>query len=146
MITLERVLLLKSLPFFSYIPDEVLFHICENLIKEQRCVKGERILNKNEANHYIYILVEGKITIHDENKTIATLGSREIFGELSALTQKNTVSHVSAEEDCLLLMIRDHDLYDLMNYEPSLARGIIEALCFRTQNMSFQIQNLLNKS
>jgi CRP-like cAMP-binding protein len=144
-ITLEKLLLLKSITLFKQMPEDLLLHLVTSLIKEKMVSAEELILDKSDVNSIIYIIVSGTVKVHDESRTIKELGAREIFGELSALTNQKPVCNVSALEDCLLLTIDGDSLYDLMSIEPGLSKGIIIALCERTQGMSKQIQELLNE-
>ena len=143
MITLEKLLLLKSVPLFNQVPDDILLHVVTSIVKEQTAEAGEQILAKGSYNPYMYIIVSGRVKVHEEDMLITRLGEREIFGELSALTNEPTVSSVSAITDCLFLVISSSALFELMNFEPGLSKGIIRALCSRTQSMAAQIHDLL---
>lgn len=147
MITIEKLLLLKSVNLFKQMPDDLLLQVANTLTHQRILSPGEMVLEKGKVNSTMYVIVSGSVKVHDEhNRTIKELGPREIFGELSALTEQPTVSYVSAISECLLLTIRNDALFDLMSIELELSKGIIIALCERTQNMSFQIQELMHKS
>lgn len=144
MSTLEKLLLLKTVSLFKEIPDDLLLHMITTLVEEKRIPENTEILKKGALNSLMYILASGTIEIHDKNgRTIEKLGPRNFFGELSALTGQPTISYVSTLTDCLLLTINGDALYDLMSIEPELSKDIIQALCERTQNMSLQIERLI---
>ena len=145
MITLEKVLLLKSVPFFQQTPDELLLQIATTAVKEQRVNANELIVQKNEVGTHMYVIVSGQVKIHDGDKLITTLSDREIFGELSALSLEPRVSSASAMTECLLLKINGGALYEIMNFDIGLAKGIIHALCDRARLMSTQLQALMSK-
>ncbi len=140
MITLEKILILKSITFFKQTPDELLLQIVESAIKEKTFSPGELILQKGDVGTAMYIIVNGRVKIHNDDIFINELGEREIFGELAALSFGTRVSSVSAITDCLLLKISSAALYDVMNLDIGLAKGIIKALCERTRSMSDQLQ------
>jgi CRP/FNR family cyclic AMP-dependent transcriptional regulator len=144
MISLEKLLILKSVTLFKQVPDDLLLSMVTSIVNEKLIPADELILKKNEVNSTMYIIVAGKVKVHNEIITITELGEREIFGELSALTHKPTVSSVSSLTECLLLTIHSNDLYELMNFEVGLAKGIVQALCQRTQSVTLQIQELLH--
>lgn len=145
MITLEKLLLLKSVSLFKQMPDDLLLQVASTLTHEKIVKPEDKIIEKGVVNSIMYIIVSGMVRVHDEqNRTIKKLGPREIFGELSTLTGQATVSNVSALTECLLLTIKDNALYDLMSIEPEVSKGIIIALCERAQDMSIQIQHLIN--
>ena len=145
MITLEKLLLLKSVPFFQQTPDELLMQIATTAMKEQTVNAGELIIQKGDVGTEMYVIVSGQVKIHDGDKWITTLGDREIFGELSALTLEPRVSSVSTITECLLLKINGLALYEIMNFDAGLAKGIIHALCDRSRLMSAQLQVLMSK-
>lgn len=139
-ITLEKVLLLKSVTSFKETPDDILLQIVESAIKEEAFAAGELILKKGELGQAMFIIVTGRVQVHDEGIIHQELGEREIFGELAALSFGTRVSSVSALTDCLLLKISSSALYDVMNLDIGLAKGIIKALCERTRSLSEQLQ------
>jgi len=145
MINLEKLLLLKSVTFFSKMPDDVLLETVTSAVKEKAVSQGEQILRKGEINSTIYIIVSGKVRIHDDEMFITELSERDIFGELSALSGLKTVTSVSTLTDCFFLTIGSDALYELMGFDVGLSKGIIEALCHRTQLRSSQIRELLEE-
>ncbi len=143
MIALEKLLLLKTVTLFKQTPDDLLLHIVTSIVKEKRVNAGEHLIEKGGTNTTMYIVVSGRVSVHDGERFIKELGEREIFGELSALTGDAPVTSVSAITDCLLLTISSRALYELMNFDAGISKGIIQALCKRTQSMSMQVQELL---
>lgn len=137
MITFEKFLILKSVQMFKHTPDDVLMQVAI-AIKEKRVAAGEEIIQKDELGTTMYVIVEGKVKVFDENKTLAELGAREVFGELSALTPEKRIASVVAIEDTLLIKIEGEVLYDLMNLHVGLAKGIIEFLCYRVRQIASQ--------
>ncbi|MCL9683148.1 Crp/Fnr family transcriptional regulator [Legionella maioricensis] len=143
MIALEKLLLLKTVTLFKQTPDDLLLHIVTSIVKEKRVNAGELLLEKGGVNSTMYIVVSGRVKVHDGVRLITELAEREIFGELSALTKDPPVTSVSAITDCLLLTISSAALYELMSFDEGISKGIIQALCKRTQSMSIQVQGLL---
>lgn len=147
MITLEKLLLLKSVTLFKHVPDDLLLHLVSSIVQEKRVNAGANILKKGQSNAIMYIIASGVAKVHDEDGlVIKELNTREIFGELSTLTGQSPVNNVSAATDCLLLTIRGDAFYDLMSIEPDILRGVILTLCERAQNMSYQISELMNNN
>lgn len=142
MIALEKLLLLKSVTLFRETPIDLLMQVVNSIVKEQMFSAGDQIVEKGDSGTNMFIIVKGRVKVHDEDTVIAELGEREIFGELSALSLQPRVASVSAVTDCLLLKIGSSGLYDLMNLDIGLTKGIIRALCDRARMMSIQIQEL----
>lgn len=139
MIVLEKILLLKSITLFEQIPIELLLQMIESSVKEKFVNAGELIIKKGEKGNDMYVIASGRVKIHDEKTTLMELGHQELFGELAALSFGNRVSSVSAISDCLLLKINSNALYELMNLDIGLAKGIIKGLCERTEFIARQL-------
>lgn len=144
MIALEKLLLLKSITFFKQTPDDLLLQVVISASKEKNFNAGELIMEKGEIGTDMYVIITGRVKIHVGDTFVKELGEREIFGELAALSFGTRVSSVSAITDCHLLKINSDALYDAMNFDIGLAKGIIKALCERTQSMSAHLQASLN--
>jgi CRP-like cAMP-binding protein len=79
----------------------------------------------------LYIIVDGTVCVHDGDRELQVLGSREIFGELSVLDPQPRSASVTALEDTLLFRLDERVLYEMMADHQGLTRGIIQMLCRR---------------
>lgn len=130
LLTVEKVLILSSVEIFSEIPGDVLVEVSAAL-KEQEVSAGETIIKKGEFGTSMYIIVSGKVRVHDNGKELSVLGDHDVFGELAALDPENRTASVTALEDTLLLKMRHEALMELIPSSVELARGIIRFLCRR---------------
>lgn len=142
MILLEKHILLRGVALFREIDEEVLTQIAFDA-REERVAAGEYIIKKGDIGDTFYIIVEGKVYVEDDGKTIATLGKREIFGELAVLSPEARTASIVAAEECLLLKLQRHLLIDNIGADINLAMGIIQELCLRIRNMTKQIHELI---
>jgi len=140
MIVLEKILLLRSVTFFKEIPDDLLLQIVTTSVTEEIVAAGDAILKKNDKGRNMYIIASGRVSIHDENIIFKELGEREIFGELAALSFGRRLASASALTECLLLKISSTTLYQLMDVDIGMAKGIIKALCERTESINRQLE------
>jgi serine/threonine-protein kinase len=67
--------------------------------------KGQVVVAEGEIDDSFYIILSGRAAVKKENKSIATIGRGECFGEMSYLSGKARVATVSAATDCILLKI-----------------------------------------
>lgn len=139
MITLEKVLVLKTVALFKYTPEEILLIVAEAM-KEELVEAGQLIIKKGDFGDVMYIIAEGSVKVHDGELVFATLGKREVFGELAALSPEKRIASITAQEDSLLLSIDSELLYDLMDMHSGLAKGIIQMLCHRARLISANAQ------
>jgi CRP-like cAMP-binding protein len=129
-LTIEKVLLLKSTDVFSEVPEEALLELAAAV--EELEVPAERsIVEKGELASSMYIVVDGKVRVHDGDRELRVLGNREMFGELAALDPEPRSASVTAIEDTVLFRLDERTLYELMTEHQSLLRGIIRILCRR---------------
>lgn len=142
MILLEKLLLLKTVPIFDYTPNEILMKISDKLCQEVLFHKDDCIIEKGKTDMDIYIIVYGKLEVYDEYHLIKTLEKRDFFGELSAFSQQPRTASVKASTECKLLKINTSGLYDLMEFNVGLAKGIIRALALKSIEMTQQIHNI----
>ena len=129
-LTIERVLLLKSMEVFSEVPEEGLLELAAAL-EEIEVQVGERIIEKGEIGSSMYIVVDGRVRVHDGEQELRVLGSREIFGELAALDPEPRSASVTAIEDTSLFRLDEQALYEMMAENQTIARGVIQILCRR---------------
>jgi CRP-like cAMP-binding protein len=129
-LTIERVLLLKSTEVFSEVPEQGLLELAA-VVQEVEARASERIIEKGEIGSSLYIIVDGKVRVHDGDQELRVLGSREIFGELAALDPEPRSASVTALEDTLLFKLDEHVLYEMMAENQALTRGIIRIPCRR---------------
>lgn len=130
LLTIEKVIILKTTSIFSGTPDPLLAEVA-TILKEPSFKAGETIFLKNDPGRSMFIIIDGRVRVHDGDRTIATLGPRDVFGELAALDPEPRLATVTAEEDMRLFELEQDTLYDLMEENIDVARGIIHVLCQR---------------
>jgi CRP-like cAMP-binding protein len=141
LLTLEKVLFLKSVGIFSQIPEEALVEVA-TAIEEIEIRQGESIFKQGDVGTSMYIVVEGKVRVRNLEQMIGDFGEREVFGELAALDPVPRSATVTALEDCYLFRMEQSVLYDLMTQHVEVARGIIRTLCTRIRDCDARIKVL----
>ena len=128
--TVEKVLFLKSIDLFSQIPGEDLAQVALIATEEQRD-HGEDIFVEGDVGDALYLVIEGKVRVHRQDKTIAELGERECFGEIAILDASPRSATVTAITDVTLLKITREDFEELLQEKHVIAQGIIKVLTRR---------------
>ncbi|MBA2654700.1 MAG: cyclic nucleotide-binding domain-containing protein [Gammaproteobacteria bacterium] len=141
MILLEKIIMLRSVNIFQEVSDELIAEIASKTT-EFRVNKGDYIIKKGEVDDVLYIIVEGKVIIKEDENILAELGSQQIFGELAVLSPEPRTASVVAVEDCLLLKLHRQDLVEHLSININLAMGIIQQLCNLIRLMTKQIHEL----
>ena len=135
--TIEKVLILKSVHIFAETPEEALAEVVSTL-KEVTVKAGEAVVKKGEVGRSMYIIISGRVRVHDGERTLAELGERDIFGELTVLDAEPRSATVTALQDTRLFRLDQDVLYELMADHVEVARGIIQVLTRRLRGLQSQ--------
>ncbi|MEJ2106316.1 MAG: SpoIIE family protein phosphatase [Acidiferrobacteraceae bacterium] len=120
--------LLRRSELFATADDEVLDLVAERLEKVT-VVAGDSIVRKGEPGDAAYLVVSGKVRVHDGDLVLNFLQQGELFGELSALDDELRSASVTAQTDSTLLRLGRNSLYELFARYPDTATGVIQGLC-----------------
>lgn len=130
MLTIERVILLKGVDMFSRTSEDVLAEIA-GVLEEVEAPKGQVIFEKGEMGDSLYIIVDGRVRVHDGDTTIGELGERDIFGELALLDPEPRFASISALTDVRLFRLDREAFSELMAGNIEIVRGVLHVLCQR---------------
>ncbi len=133
-LTIEKVLILKTVKMLAETPEEILAELA-GILTEITVSQGEVIFEKGEIGQSMYIIIDGKVRVHDGDHTIVTLEKRDFFGELAVLDPEPRSASVTAVEEAQLFRLDQDSLYELMAEHVEIARGIIRVLCQRLRNV-----------
>jgi len=130
LLTIEKVMLLKTVEIFTPLSEEILIDIAANL-EEVEFVSEQRIIQKGQIGNCMYIVASGRVKVHDGDRFIAELGEKEIVGEMALLDAEPRMASVTALEPSKLLRLDQDVFYELMSDYVDVARGIIRVLVKR---------------
>lgn len=139
--TIEKVLILKAVNMFSQTPDNVLADIAE-LLEEIEVSENETIFNKDEPGDSMYVIVDGKVRVHTEERLLNYLGESDVFGEMALLDPEPRLASVTAVEATRLFRLGQAPFYELMAERPEVATGIIRVLTGHLRNRVRDIAQL----
>ncbi len=141
LLTIEKVLILKSVSIFSSVPEAQLVDLA-TIVESVEYEAGEVIVNKGDLGTSMYIVADGKVRVFEGDRELGILGDREVFGELSALDPEPRAASVEAMVDCTLLRLDGESLYELMAGNKEVTRGIVHVLCdYTRQNLILANEN-----
>jgi cyclic nucleotide-binding protein len=135
MLTIEKVIILKSVHMFAEASDEILSDVAA-IVEELDVPAGRVIFEKGEAGDSMYVIVEGAVHVYDGERTICRLGARDIFGELALLDPEPRLASVSAEAPTRLLRLDREAFLELMEANIEIVRGVLHVLCERLRRAS----------
>lgn len=128
--TVEKVLFLKSVDLFKEIPGEDLAQIAQ-IADEVEFDVGQTIFKEGDLGEALYLILEGKVRIHRGDQTLAEIGEKECFGEMSILDSEPRSATVTALSDLVAIKIQREDFGEILASKSEIARGIITVLTSR---------------
>jgi hypothetical protein len=128
--TLEKTIILKSASLFSAIAAETLSRVAQ-LAEEVSFTAGSTVYREGDPGTALYVVASGAVTITLGAMELAVLRRGEPFGEVAVLNRDVYRAGVRAAEDTVLLRIEQDDLFELMQANGEIMRGIIGLLARR---------------
>ena len=127
---IEKVLALKEVSLFTGTPDEVLLEV-PAILEEMEVDAGRILFAKGDIGTCMYIVVDGRVRVHDGDHTLDELGPGEFFGEMALLDIVPRMASVTVVKPATLFRLDQDSLYELMDEHPEIARSIIRVLSAR---------------
>jgi len=139
--TVEKVLILKTVSIFSQTPDNVLADVAD-LVEEVDVSENETICKEGDEADSMYVIVDGKVRVHNGERLLNYLGERDVFGEMALLDPEPRLASVTAVEETRLFRLDRAPFYALMEERPEVATGIIHVLTGHLRNRVRDIAQL----
>jgi CRP-like cAMP-binding protein len=89
------------------------------------------VFKEGDLGDTLYLILEGKVRIHRGERTLAELGEKECFGEMSILDSEPRSASVTTLDDVVALKIQREDFAEIMAGKGEIATGIIKVLTHR---------------
>lgn len=134
----ELIPILRNVSLFSSLSDEVLTRVAADL-EPADFAAGEPVFVKGDRGVSMYIVLEGRVCIHDGDLVFTYRSPGEFFGEMAALHTEERSASVTADEDTRLLRLDQERMHRLLHNHPSISLEIMDGLCTRLRHTS---QNL----
>jgi CRP-like cAMP-binding protein len=130
LLTIEKVIILRSAEVFASMPDHVLAFIA-SIVEEVDVSRGETFIHKGDIGNCMYLIVDGRVLVHDGDRKIAEFEKGQPVGELAVLDPEPRSASVTAIEDTHLFKLDKEAFDEVMADQPEIARGVIHVLCQR---------------
>lgn len=130
LLTIEKVIILKSVSIFSQTSEEFLAQIAMAM-REIELEPGEVLIQQGDEGDCMYVIVEGSVRVHIGDRTVAVLGRRDFLGDLALLDDEPRSASATILESTRLLRLDSADFHELIYDYPEVARGIMRVLAQR---------------
>lgn len=131
--TVEKVLALKSVDLFARLSGEDLAGIAA-ICRYSAFEEGETVFDEGQLGDALYVVLEGRVRVHREERTVAEIGEGECFGEMALLDSAPRSASVTALCDTTCLRIDRDDFSDILTEKPQIAQGVIRVLTRRLRS------------
>ena len=121
---------LRQCPFFATTDDSTL-EVLAGLTVPVRIRAGERLFERGESGTAMYLIVDGRVRVHNGGDLVASLDRGEILGEIAALSSAPRTASATAERDTALLKLEQESIFATLAARPEASRSVIQALCRR---------------
>ncbi|MFC4219806.1 sigma 54-interacting transcriptional regulator [Flagellimonas marina] len=135
---------LSEVPFFSEVERTSLLELYTNADSEQ-FVRDNRIIEKGEVGDAMYVILEGKVNVHDMEHSYGILSKGDCFGEYALIDEEPRSVSVTALEDTHVLKITTAHFSQLMESDKGFAKGVMSVLIKRHRELDI-IQEQLASS
>lgn len=143
--TSERIDILKKVSIFSDVSEKVLAKML-SVAHVVELNKNEIVFRKGALLNAMYIIIEGKVVVHDGQHVFAEFGRNDFFGEYSLIDSYERSATVTTTEKSILLRLDKKDFDFIMDENPKVARGILKALIHRLRKSNIQEEELIQNS
>jgi CRP/FNR family transcriptional regulator, cyclic AMP receptor protein len=138
--------MLADVPLFSGLQAADLELIAQRL-RQRRYRVGEAIFHRDDPGVALYIIVSGKVKVHNETPDgadvmLAVLSTGDFFGEMSLLDGEERSADVSTLEPTEALVLTRDDLLDCIRQAPQIAINLLATLAGRLRRTNETIQAL----
>lgn len=141
LLTVEKVMVLKTVDIFAHTPEEILVDIA-GLLKELTIAADQTVFEKGERGDSMYIIVEGEVEALDEGRAFTKMGARQVFGEMALLDGEPRTATIRTTQSTRLLRLDQEPFYELMDDRIEIARGVIHVLLQRLRKRTDDVNRL----
>ena len=127
--------LLAEVPLFEELGDAELSILAQR-VRQRRYKEGDTIFHKHDPGIALYVIVSGKVKIHNEtpegaDAIIAILDTGEFFGELAVIDGHERSADATTLAPSELLMLTRDDLHDILQRYPKIGLCLLATLAGR---------------
>lgn len=133
-LTIQKVLLLKSVKIFASIENESLAKLA-SVLEEVEASRGDTLQIEDEISTSLYIIIDGKFRVIRQGKTLAELERGEVFGHTLMLYPQPSPYTVVALDDATVFRLDQDEFYNVLSEDVEIARGVITNLTQRLEEL-----------
>ena len=132
MSVVDKVVALHRAGIFAEVPEEILSEYAPGAVLLE-FPAGASIMRLGETGSTLCIVVSGSVRVSRGARTLVTLATGEVFGELSVLSPEVRTANVEAVDETRVLELGKDSINKMIAERGEAAEGVIRVLCQRIQ-------------
>ena len=130
MLTIEKVLFLRKIDFFSSMTSKELGHIAA-ISEEVVYSAGSEVIREGEYGDSMFLVVDGEVRIHRGGTELLISKKNDFFGEMTLIDGEPRSASATAVTDSLLLCINQADFHEILSGNFQAVLAIMRTLSHR---------------
>jgi CRP/FNR family transcriptional regulator, cyclic AMP receptor protein len=108
------------------------FEVLSRVGADRRSFKaGDVIFKAGDPGNELFVIRDGTVSVRVGDRTVETLGSSEIFGEMAIVDGKPRSATVIAETDCVVVPVSEKLFLLMVREAPFFALAVMRVLASR---------------
>lgn len=136
---IEKVIFLQNVEVFSDVPTEDLAYLAA-IAEEVEFNNGEEVFKENEPSDALYLVLEGRVRLHRDDKEITVAESKDPFGTWALFDEEPRVVTATPLQDTRLLRIDREDFFDLLADHIQITQGVFKTVVKRLRTLLEAVQ------
>ncbi|MEE8577618.1 MAG: cyclic nucleotide-binding domain-containing protein [candidate division Zixibacteria bacterium] len=131
---IEKVIFLQNVDVFSDVPTEQLAYLAA-IAEELNFAEGEVIYKVHEPSDALYLVLEGSVKLHIDDREITQAGPEDAFGTWALFDDEPRVTSATVLSESRLLRIDRDDFVDLLADHIQITQAILKSVVSRLRNL-----------
>jgi CRP-like cAMP-binding protein len=131
----ERVLILKGADLLRGVGPRHLLGLA-NVCREIPMYKGDTMYVETDAADALYMVVEGRVRISTEDRTLSEVGPGEAFGTWSLVDDSSRGHRAECLEDGMALALAREDFYEVAVGDLTILTELVRVLAKRLRELA----------
>jgi CRP-like cAMP-binding protein len=97
---------------------------------------GTTLINEGQRGRQFFVVVDGTVEVRRKGRKVPIRGGSEFFGEISLLSNRETMATVTTTSPAHLLVITDRAFRQVLERKPQIQLRMLQALAERVPELS----------
>ena len=126
--------LLRRVPLFAECRGEPL-ELITRIADEVDVADNYTLMRQGSLAQEFFLIVDGRVRIERDGKTVNTLGPGDFLGEIALLSEGRRTATAVTEGPARLLVITHRGFHSLLDASPAIRTAILKGLAGRLQGL-----------